>query len=106
MPVIITVCELTGSSPPRGITPDGRPFSVNRASSPGRFRRNHPARRTPGGYRRPATVDVMDKKLLGLLVGAAVGWLVKQAVAEALEDAGIPLHVATVAGAIAGALVS
>jgi outer membrane lipoprotein SlyB len=48
----------------------------------------------------------MDKKLVGLLVGAALGWLVKQAVAEALEDAGISPHAATVVGAIAGAVIS
>ena len=49
---------------------------------------------------------VHGKKIIGALVGAALGWLVHQAVTAALEDLGIPPQAAALAGAVVGGLVS
>jgi hypothetical protein len=44
------------------------------------------------------------KKIIGILVGLVVGWLVDEVATDALEAAGLPKHTAKVVGGVIGAL--
>lgn len=45
-------------------------------------------------------------KIIGIAIGALIGWVIEQAAQEILEDMGVPDHTAKVAGAVVGAIVA
>jgi F0F1-type ATP synthase assembly protein I len=46
----------------------------------------------------------MEKKIVGILIGAVVGWVVDQIATDVFEQMGVPPKTATTLGTIAGAL--
>jgi hypothetical protein len=48
----------------------------------------------------------MERKIVGALIGLAVGWLAEEAAKEILADLGVPPGPARVVGAVIGAAVA
>lgn len=45
-------------------------------------------------------------KIIGIAVGAFIGWIIEQAAQDMLQEMGVPEHTAKVAGAVVGAIVA
>lgn len=54
----------------------------------------------------PAVRKTPVNKIIGAVIGLAIGWVVEQVAADVLQQAGVPAKTARAAGAVVGAIVA